>query len=66
LVNDELRVPLDIETLDPQLNDDVEAIDKVLILFYVVGDREVELDHVAHANPEGRDENEASTNASLH
>jgi hypothetical protein len=37
LIDDELRVPMDVELLDPELSNDAQAINKGLIFRNIVG-----------------------------
>jgi hypothetical protein len=53
LVNHELRVPSHVETLDAQLDGDLEAAKEGLVLSHVVRGGEVEAHHVPHVLPEG-------------
>jgi hypothetical protein len=41
LVDDELRVTVDVKPLDPELNDDEQSVDECLILYHIVGYAEV-------------------------
>jgi hypothetical protein len=37
LIDDELSVPTDVESLDPELSDNAHAIDEGLIFYHIVG-----------------------------
>jgi hypothetical protein len=50
---------MNLEVPNPELDGDMQAVNKGLVLSYVVGGYEVDLDHVTHVNSEGRDEEQA-------
>jgi hypothetical protein len=54
------------EVLNSELDGDAQAIDEGLILSYVVGGSEVDSDHVAHVDSEGRDEEQSHTRSYFH
>jgi hypothetical protein len=60
-VDHELEISTNIEVSNPELDGDTQTVNKGLVLSYVVGGCEVEPDHVAHVNSEGRDEEQACT-----
>jgi hypothetical protein len=66
MVNHELGITTNVEVSNPELDGDAQAINKGLILSYVVGGSEVESDHVAHVNSEGRDEEQAHAYSCFH
>jgi hypothetical protein len=50
---------MNIEVSNPEIDGDTQAVNKGLVLSYVVGGCEVESDRVAYVNSEGRDEEQA-------
>jgi hypothetical protein len=59
LVDYELEISTNVEVSNPKIDGDTQAVNKGLILSYVVGGYEVESDRVAYVNSEGRDEEQA-------
>jgi hypothetical protein len=59
MVDHELRITTNIEVSNSELDGDAQTVNKGLVLSYIVGGSEVESDHVAHVNSEGRDEEQA-------
>jgi hypothetical protein len=56
LANDQLRVTLDIESSDAELDGDGQAIDQHLIFRYIVRSRKIEVDHILHLHSKRGDE----------
>jgi hypothetical protein len=53
LVDDELRVTVDVKPLNPKLGSDARVIDECLIFHHIVGRTEVQLNHVEERSPLG-------------
>jgi hypothetical protein len=57
---------MSVEVPNSELDSDAQAVNEGLILSYIVGGIEVESNHVAHVNSEGRDEEQARTCSCFH
>jgi hypothetical protein len=57
---------MNVEVSNPELDSDVQAVNEGFILSYIVGGSEVELDHVAHVNSKGQDEEQARACSYFH
>jgi hypothetical protein len=53
LVDDELRVTVDVKPLNPKPDSDARVIDECLIFHHIVGHTEVQLNHVEERSPLG-------------
>jgi hypothetical protein len=51
---------------NPELDGDAQAVNEGFVLSYIVGGSEVELDHVAHVNSEGQDEEQTRAYSHFH
>ena len=66
LVDDQLGVALNIKPSDTQLDGNAQAIDERLIFGHIVGEGEMDVNHVPHAYPKGRNEDQPRASAFLH
>jgi hypothetical protein len=66
LIDHELGITTNVKVSNFKLDGDVQAINDGLVLSYIVGGGEVESDHVAYVNSEGRDEEQARARSSFH
>jgi hypothetical protein len=62
LVDDELGVATDVKPLDPELDGDVEAVDKGLVPRHIVCGMEIQSNHIEESISLGGDRNNASPN----
>jgi hypothetical protein len=46
LVDDELRVIIDVKPLNPELGGDAQAVDKCLVFHHIVGHEEVQSNYI--------------------
>jgi hypothetical protein len=53
LIDDKLRVAVDVKPLDQELGNDAQAIDEGLILCHIVGRVEMQSNHVEELIPPG-------------
>jgi hypothetical protein len=60
LVNDELRVTVDVKPIDPELSEDAQAVDEGLILCLIVCRVEIQLNHVEEPISLERDQHNTS------
>ena len=61
-----LQVAPDVKPSDTQLDGDVQVVDECLILGHIVGGGEMEANHVPHAYPERKNEDQPHISAFLH